>query len=289
MRISRRPPRRAERAAESAAEGGGAVEQRVPAVPPFLPAQPGDVFLIYVRQLCVTFPVERVAIRAGFERGAPFLRGRPFADQLAEQRIKGGDEVVGAAEPGEHLARGVAEDRGQEHGALEVVERLAGGGAEVVGQLAEHAERRVEPAGHVPLAGERHEVVAEPALAEGEEVWGRRERRLRRAVRGDEERVGRALEQEQRVVGDEQPDWGGVFRSSHGGRLARGRAWSATASSLARVRRGRTAAPELGGSVHTQECETPVTVGWGPIGQAQWTVQCRDHANPEPERMKSPA
>jgi hypothetical protein len=102
----------------------------------------------------------------------------------------------------EHIAAELAEDSAQDHRPLEIVAWLPPGAAEADGQLLESAERRVEPAGDAALGRQTDQVVAEAALAEGEEVGGRGKRLRRSGLERDEERLGGPLEEQERVTGD---------------------------------------------------------------------------------------
>ena len=168
-----------------------------------LPARRVRYSVVDELQLPVPLALEGVAVGAGLERVPEGGRRCPLCDQVAEQPVERADEVLGPLEPAEDLAAELAEHAAEDHGALEVVAGVAAGVAEPGGQLLEGAERRVEPAGDAAGGGEADQVVAQAALAEGQEVAGRRERLVRGRLERGEERLGGPLEQQERVTGDD--------------------------------------------------------------------------------------
>jgi hypothetical protein len=150
----------------------GAVEQVVPPVAPAASLEPAQVLGVDDLQLGVAGELEAIAVGARLEGGPEGLGGDPLGREVAEEAIERADEVLGAVESAEDLAPELAEDAAEDDGTLEVVACLAAGAAEAGRELLEGAEGRVEPAGDAALGGEADQVVAQGALAEGQEVRG---------------------------------------------------------------------------------------------------------------------
>jgi hypothetical protein len=192
----------------------GAVEQVVPTVAPAASRETGQVLGVDDLELGVAGELEAVAVGARLEGGPEGLGRDTLGCEVAEEAIEGADEVLGAVEPAEDLAAELTEDAAKDDGALEVIAGFTAGAAEAGRELLEGAEGRVEPAGDAALGGEADQVVAQGALAEGQEVRGRGERVLGGAAEGGEECLGGPLQEEEGVSGDDD------FERAAGGQSA---------------------------------------------------------------------
>jgi hypothetical protein len=179
------------------------VGEGVAPVAPVGAAQLLEIQPVRRRQLHVTRLLEVVPVRQLGEGGPEDVRRDVLRDQLAEEALHRVEEVLRAARPAEHAPGRASQHVGKERRAGEVAARLALRLAEPLRQLAEDAERRIEPAGDAALGSQRDQVVPEAALAQGEEVGRARERVLGTARERREEPSGRVLEQRAGVAADE--------------------------------------------------------------------------------------